>query len=56
MQQLGYQDVKSLKTGRRGWSDYEQDMVNAAGKLVVEDSAIDYFTTRLRPEQLGKQT
>ena len=54
MQQLGYQNVKSLKTGMRGWSDYEQDMVNAAGKLVDEDSAIDYFTTKLRPEQVGK--
>jgi rhodanese-related sulfurtransferase len=55
MQQLGYQNVKSLKTGMRGWSDYEQDMVGANGELVDEDSAIDYFTTKLRPEQLGKQ-
>jgi len=53
MQQMGYKDVKSLKTGMRGWSDYEQDMVDAEGRLVDEDSAIDYFTPKLRPEQLA---
>jgi len=55
MQQMGYKDVKSLKTGMRGWSDYEQDMVDAEGRLVDEDSAIDYFTPKLRPEQLARK-
>lgn len=52
--QLGYKRVKSLKTGMRGWSDYEQDMVDGAGRSVSEDAAIDYFTPKLRPEQLRK--
>jgi len=53
MQQMGFQRVRSLKTGLRGWSDYEQDMVDRNGQLVDEDTAIDYFTPKLRPEQLG---
>ncbi len=56
MQQLGYSKVKSLSTGMRGWSDYEQEMVNGEGRPVDENSAIEYFTARLRPEQLSKKT
>jgi rhodanese-related sulfurtransferase len=55
MQQLGFKKVKSLKTGMRGWSDYEQDMVNGDGVLVDEDSAIDFFTPKLRPEQMSRK-
>ncbi len=55
MQQLGFKKVKSLKTGMRGWSDYEQDMVNGDGELVDEDSAIDFFTPKLLPEQMSKK-
>jgi len=54
MQQIGYRDVKSLKTGMGGWSDDDQEMVDGEGKLVDEDSAIEYFTPRLRPEQMSK--
>ncbi|VAW72593.1 Rhodanese-related sulfurtransferase [hydrothermal vent metagenome] len=54
MQQLGYRNVKSLKTGMRGWSDDDQDMVDRDGKPVSEDAAIEYFTPRLRPEQMNK--
>ena len=55
MQQMGYKKVKSLKTGMRGWSDYEQDMVNGDGDLVDEDTAIDFFTPKLLPEQMSKK-
>lgn len=54
MQQMGYLNIRSLKTGMRGWSDYEQEMVDGNGVPVDEDSAIDYFTPKLRPEQLSK--
>jgi len=56
MQQMGYRKVRSLKTGMRGWSDYEQEMVDGKGKPIREDRAIDYFTPKLRPEQLSKKT
>ncbi len=55
MQQMGYRRVRSLKTGMRGWSDYEQAMVDTDGKAVDDDAAIEYFTPRLRPEQLRKK-
>ncbi len=55
MQQMGYKKVKSLKTGMRGWSDYEKDMVNSLGELVDEDTAIDFFTPKLLPEQMSKK-
>ena len=55
MQQMGYKRIRSLKTGMRGWSDYEQDMVNGDGNLVDEDTAIDFFTPKLLPEQMSKK-
>jgi hypothetical protein len=39
----------------RDRSDYEQDMVDREGKLVDEDTAIEYFTPRLTPEQLSNK-
>jgi hypothetical protein len=36
----------------RGWNDYELPLVNAAGMTVPVDQADDFFTTRLRPDQL----
>jgi len=53
MQQMGYQKVISLKTGLRGWSDYEQPLYDKDEKEVDEDTAIDYFTSKLRPEQMS---
>ena len=55
MQKMGFENVKSLKTGLRGWSDYEQELVDQEGNFVDEDTAIDYFTPRMQPEQLSKK-
>jgi hypothetical protein len=44
--------VKSLKTGLRGWNDYEQPLVDAQGRPVDIDDADALFATRLRPEQI----
>jgi rhodanese-related sulfurtransferase len=52
MQVLGYSKVVSLQTGLRGWKDYEQPLVNAAGEDIDLDDADVYFTPRLRPDQL----
>ena len=51
MQLLGYNNVSSLKTGLRGWNDYEQPLVNDAGEVDIDD-AEEYFTAKLRPEQM----
>ncbi len=53
MQKMGYKNVVSLKTGLRGWSDYEQPLYDRDEKEVDEDDAIDYFTTNLREDQLA---
>lgn len=51
MNVLGYSNVVSLKTGLRGWKDYEQPLVDGKGQPVDLDDADVYFTPRLRPEQ-----
>jgi rhodanese-related sulfurtransferase len=51
MQQMGYRNVISLKTGLRGWNDFEQPLVDSADKVVDIDDADEFFATRLRPEQ-----
>lgn len=53
MQELGYSNVVSLKTGLRGWSDYEQALYDKNYIEVDEDTAIDYFTTNLRKDQIA---
>ena len=53
MQQLGYTNVHSLKTGLRGWSDYEQPLYDKDEREVDEDEAIDYFTSKVSPEQMS---
>ena len=51
MQQLGYQSVWSLKTGLRGWNEFEQPLIDINGDEVDLDEAEEYFMPKLRPEQ-----
>ncbi len=51
MQKLGFIDVMSLRTGVRGWNDYEQPMVDGVGRPVDGDAAEAILGPRLRPEQ-----
>jgi rhodanese-related sulfurtransferase len=51
MQLMGYSRVSSMKTGLRGWNDYELPLVSADGQTVSVEEADEFFTTRLRPEQ-----
>lgn len=52
LQMLGYQNVVSLKTGLRGWNEYEQPMVDRNGNPVDFDDGDDYFATRLLKSQM----
>jgi rhodanese-related sulfurtransferase len=52
MQLMGYRNVCSMKTGLRGWNDYELPLVDATGRTVTVAEADDFFTTRLRPDQM----
>lgn len=55
MSLLGYTHLASLQTGLRGWKDFEQPLVDGAGQEVDLDDADDYFTPKLRPEQIGPE-
>ncbi len=51
LQVLDYPRVLSLKTGLRGWNDFDQPMVNAAGEAVDPDEIDAFFTSKLREDQ-----
>lgn len=48
---LGFRDVVSLKTGVRGWNDFEQPLVDAHGQPVDIDEADRLLAPRVRPDQ-----
>lgn len=52
MQQMGYQKVRSLKTGLRGWNDDEQALYDNNEQPVDIDEAEEYFTPNLKPAQM----
>jgi len=51
MRLMGYTRISSMKTGLRGWNDYELPLVNIGCKPVAVEDADEFFTMRLRPEQ-----
>jgi len=51
MQQLGYTNVVSLKSGLRGWNDYEEPLENSVGETVSADVADLFFLAKVRPDQ-----
>ena len=53
LQLMGYSHVCSLKTGLRGWNDYEQPLVDAIGDDVSLEESDDYFRSVVTEDQLG---
>lgn len=53
MQLMGFKNVSSLKTGLRGWFDYELTLYNQAEKEVDEDDADAYFSKGPRADQMA---
>ncbi len=51
MQLLGYEHAFSLRTGLRGWNDYEEPLWSSGGVKVDEAEADEYFTAKLRQDQ-----
>ena len=49
--QMGFNKVRSLKTGLQGWNDGEYDLFDEQQQAVDPDLAEDYYTTKLRPNQ-----
>ena len=50
---MGYTDVASLRTGIRGWNDYEQPLFSTGAQPLSLDAADALLAPRIRPEQLG---
>jgi rhodanese-related sulfurtransferase len=51
MQQMGFADVASLKTGVRGWNDFEQPLVDGEGRAVDADDAERLLAPNVGPGQ-----
>jgi rhodanese-related sulfurtransferase len=51
MQRMGFRNVVSLKTGVRGWNDFEQPLIDAEDQPVDIDDADEVLATRLRADQ-----
>ncbi len=52
MQLMGFTNVHSLKTGLRGWFDYELALFNEFEQEVDEDDADAYFSKGPRADQM----
>ena len=52
LKEMGFSNVCSLKTGLRGWNDYEMPMVRQDGEdPVIEANADKYFTPQVSEVQ-----
>jgi len=56
MQKMGFSNVISLKTGVRGWSDFEQPLQDAVGNPIDADTGDELLAPRVRPEQRKPKT
>jgi rhodanese-related sulfurtransferase len=56
MQRMGYKQVSSLRTGLRGWNDYEQELIcghcSEDGVLMDIEVADEYFSAGPTAEQM----
>lgn len=51
MQRMGFKHIASLKTGIRGWNDFEQPLYNKEGEQVDIDDADEILASKVRPDQ-----
>jgi len=51
MQSMGYTNVVSLKTGLRGWNDFELPLFDATGQGADVDAAEAWLSPPVRPDQ-----
>ena len=56
MLKMGFTNVVSLKTGVRGWTDFEQPLEDGAANHLDADTADELLVPHLRPEQYRPKT
>jgi len=54
MQLMGYNNVSSLKTGIRGWNDFEQPLFDQHEQLISIDDVESILSIPPTAEQMGK--
>jgi rhodanese-related sulfurtransferase len=52
MQRMGFQLVKSLKTGVKGWNEYDLPLQNIHKRTVALEEADALLTAHINPEQM----
>ena len=52
MQLMGYTQVASMKTGLRGWNDYELPLVNLGGEVMDPDTVEELMDVGFRSARL----
>ena len=55
MQQMGYHKVTSLKTGLKGWNDYDQTLVDEKENKIDPDFAEEFLSPEVQPEQMAAE-
>ena len=56
MLKMGFANVVSLKTGVRGWNDFEQPLEDGTANPLDADTADELLAPHLRPEQYRPET
>lgn len=51
MKTMGYNNISSLKTGLKGWNEYDQPLIDINTVDVDPDDADEFFNTILRDDQ-----
>ncbi len=52
LREIGFEDVRSVKLGVKGWNDADLPLVDAAGAVLDGDDAADLLEPPLRPDQV----
>lgn len=52
MKSMGYKKVSSLKTGVRGWNDFDQTLIDINNQVVDPDEAESHLENKVSNEQL----
>jgi rhodanese-related sulfurtransferase len=53
---MGFSNVASLRTGLRGWNDYEQPLTDVRGGCLAFDDVEEMFIPKVSPRQLGPES
>ncbi len=53
LKEMGYTQVRSLRTGIKGWNDAEHPLVDADGLELDDDAVEEMLVAKLRPGQEG---